>query len=76
MPKKIKKIEEPYNNIELCTVKEALYELASELDNPDTDLSLRDIREIMHDLVNVRYRSTDRMHRFTGTIKERCILES
>ncbi len=74
--KEIKNIEEPYGSIELCTVKEAILELASELDNPEPNLNLKDIREIMHDLVNVKYRSTDRMHRFTGHIKEICILES
>ena len=66
---------EPYGKIELCTVQDTLFELASELDNPSSTLDIRDIREIMHDLVNVKYRSTDRMHKFTGTIKTKCITE-
>jgi hypothetical protein len=77
MPKHIpKKTEEPYDNIGLCTVKNTLFELESELDKSDPSLDLRDIREIMHDLVNVKYRSYDRMHEFTGKIKEKCIIES
>lgn len=72
MPRKI----EPYNNIELCTVKETLFELASELDNHNPRFDIRDIREIIHDLVNIKYRSTDRMHEFTGAIKTKCITEN
>jgi hypothetical protein len=73
---KPKTTEEPYGNIELCTVKNTLFELASELDKSDPSLDLRDIREIMHDLVNVKYRSYDRMHEFTSKIKEKCIVDS
>ena len=73
----MKKIKpEPYNNIELCTVQDTLFELASELDNPTPRFNLEDIREIMHDLVNVKYRSIERMHEFTAAIKTKCITES
>lgn len=67
--------EEPYDDISLCTVKNTLFELASELDSPSPRFDIRDIREILHDLVNVKFRSTDRMHPFTGTIKNKCITE-
>lgn len=67
--------EEPYDDIGLCTVKNTLFELADELDSPTPRFSLRDVGEIMHDLVNVKYRNTDRMHPFTGTIKTKCITE-
>ena len=67
--------EEPYDNISLCTVKNTLFELAGELDSSSPRFNLEDVREIMHDLVNVRFRSTDRMHPFTGAIKTKCIIE-
>ena len=73
---KPKIIEEPYDEIGLCTVKNTLFELASELDKSEPSLDLRDIRDIMHDLVNVKYRSFDRMHEFTSKIKEKCIVDS
>ncbi len=76
MTKKIKQKIDPYGDITLCTVKDALFELASELDNDTPKFNLEDIREIMHDLVNVEYRSTDRMHKFTGAIKTKCIIEN
>jgi hypothetical protein len=72
---KPKATEEPYGNIELCTVKNTLFELMSELDKSSPSLDFGDIREIMHDLVNVKYRSYYKMHEFTGKIKERCIME-
>ncbi len=57
-------------------MKDVLFELASELDNDTPKFDLEDIREIMHDLVNVQYRNTDRMHKFAGSIKTKCIIEN
>lgn len=64
---------EPLDKISQCTIEYTLFELSKELRKSRPEINMEDIKDIIGDLVNVRYRSEDRMHEFTKKIKIDCI---